>query len=166
MLKIRRPLGRLIFNMGITIPCKTVFLIETAPCYSCWWKPGSWTCSSHCHAFNTSVTYNVSRYNDAFRMSAFNYRLYLGTSRPYLSICRFYMSFKIVYIHNLHIISLYIYIYIYMHIDMKITRLPGQPSIRGWFDKFCSISNKKQCLIVAKSFPESTPTYMPIWPVE
>ena len=31
MLKIRRPLGRLIFNMGITIPCKTVFLIETAP---------------------------------------------------------------------------------------------------------------------------------------
>ena len=31
MLKIRRPLGRLIFNMGIAIPCKTVFLIETAP---------------------------------------------------------------------------------------------------------------------------------------
>ena len=29
--KIRRPLGRLIFNMGITIPYKTVFLIETAP---------------------------------------------------------------------------------------------------------------------------------------
>ena len=34
MLKIRRPLGRLIFNMGITIPSKTVFLIETAPCGS------------------------------------------------------------------------------------------------------------------------------------
>ena len=33
MLKIRRPLGRLIFNMGIAIPDKTVFLIETAP----WW---------------------------------------------------------------------------------------------------------------------------------
>ena len=33
MLKIRRPLGRLIFNMGITIPGKTVFLIETAPRY-------------------------------------------------------------------------------------------------------------------------------------
>ena len=31
MLKIRRPLGRLIFNMGIVIPGKTVFLIETAP---------------------------------------------------------------------------------------------------------------------------------------
>ena len=31
MLKIRRPLGRLIFNMGITIPGKTIFLIETAP---------------------------------------------------------------------------------------------------------------------------------------
>ena len=34
MLKIRRPLGRLIFNMGIAIPGKTVFLIETAP----WWN--------------------------------------------------------------------------------------------------------------------------------
>ena len=32
MLKIRRLLGRLIFNMGIAIPGKTVFLIETAPC--------------------------------------------------------------------------------------------------------------------------------------
>ena len=31
MLKIRRPLGRVIFNMGIAIPGKTVFLIETAP---------------------------------------------------------------------------------------------------------------------------------------
>ena len=31
MLKIRRPLGRLIFNMGIAIPGKTFFLIETAP---------------------------------------------------------------------------------------------------------------------------------------
>ena len=30
MLKIRRPLGRLIFNMAIAIPGKTVFLIETA----------------------------------------------------------------------------------------------------------------------------------------
>ena len=35
MLKIRRPLGRLIFNMGIAIPGKTVFLIETAPCVRC-----------------------------------------------------------------------------------------------------------------------------------
>ena len=34
MLKIRRPLGRLIFNMGIAIPGKTVFLIETAPWFS------------------------------------------------------------------------------------------------------------------------------------
>ena len=31
ILKIRRPLGRLIFNMGIVTPGKTVFLIETAP---------------------------------------------------------------------------------------------------------------------------------------
>ena len=31
MLKIRRPTGRLIFNMGIPIPGKTVFYIETRP---------------------------------------------------------------------------------------------------------------------------------------
>ena len=49
MLKIRRPLGRLIFNMGIAIPGKTVFLIETAPwwlfpriyCLNLWVKEGS-----------------------------------------------------------------------------------------------------------------------------
>ena len=40
MLKIRRPLGRLIFNMGIAIPGKTVFLIETAP----WHRDGSVLC--------------------------------------------------------------------------------------------------------------------------
>ena len=31
MLKIRRPTGRLIFNMGIPIPGKTVSYIETGP---------------------------------------------------------------------------------------------------------------------------------------
>ena len=36
MLKIRRPLGRLIFNMGIAIPGKTVFLIDTAPRQLSW----------------------------------------------------------------------------------------------------------------------------------
>ena len=40
MLKIRRPLGRLIFNMGIAIPGKTVFLIETAPWHTVTWKNG------------------------------------------------------------------------------------------------------------------------------
>ena len=40
MLKIRRPLGRLIFNMGIATPGKTVFLIEAAPWYLfCYKKP-------------------------------------------------------------------------------------------------------------------------------
>ena len=35
MLKIRRPTDRLIFNMGIPIPAKTVFYIETGP-WSLW----------------------------------------------------------------------------------------------------------------------------------
>ena len=43
MLKIRRPLGRLIFNMGIAIPGKTVFLIETAPWFQ--WGPDSIECT-------------------------------------------------------------------------------------------------------------------------
>ena len=46
MLKIRRPLGRLIFNMGIAIPGKTVFLIETAPLASkalCQQHPQCWS---------------------------------------------------------------------------------------------------------------------------
>ena len=54
MLKIRRPLGRLIFNMGIAIPGKTVFLIETAPCFhelleKCWKKWEIWVqwCTAH-----------------------------------------------------------------------------------------------------------------------
>ena len=46
MLKIRRPLGRLIFNMGIAIPGKTIFLIETAPWSLCapkaWYNPEWW----------------------------------------------------------------------------------------------------------------------------
>ena len=47
MLKIRRPLGRLIFNMGIAIPGKTVFLIETAPWSGDWQKyQNCWSCKS------------------------------------------------------------------------------------------------------------------------
>ena len=47
MLKIRRPLGRLIFNMGIAIPGKTVFLIETAP-----WSLFLWY-------WNTTLGYHI-----------------------------------------------------------------------------------------------------------
>ena len=46
MLKIRRPLGRLIFNMGIATPGKTVFLIETAP-----WKQYGYCSTRLCTTF-------------------------------------------------------------------------------------------------------------------
>ena len=65
MLKIRRPLGRLIFNMGIAIPGKTVFLIETAPrCLllrtifwywhesACRWRPSFLVGLLHNHPFS------------------------------------------------------------------------------------------------------------------
>ena len=57
MLKIRRPLGCLIFNMGIAIPGKTVFLIETAPWFIFFWLLTLWWISTPliinrlCHFF-------------------------------------------------------------------------------------------------------------------
>ena len=72
MLKIRRPLGRLIFNMGIAIPGKTVFLIETAP-----WRGEPWiwaplfrhrweqyfsiTIPLSLEAFKTALKYHTSK---------------------------------------------------------------------------------------------------------
>ena len=57
MLKIRRPLGRLIFNMGIAIPGKTVFLIETAPW--CTWFIVAWW-----HHMATKILVNIDSGND------------------------------------------------------------------------------------------------------
>ena len=63
MLKIRRPNGRLIFNMGIAIPSKTVFLIETAPGSSYSRQPNyipmiMMDTLSHLHTFNENrLTY-------------------------------------------------------------------------------------------------------------
>ena len=53
MLKIRRPLGRLIFNMGIAIPGKTVFLIETAPSTSGAMRYCNrlWNNNTHCRVY-------------------------------------------------------------------------------------------------------------------
>ena len=58
MLKIRRPLGRLIFNMGIAIPSKTVFLIETAPWLSYWFRL-HWSCQGRVQGRNMEVATNV-----------------------------------------------------------------------------------------------------------
>ena len=54
MLKIRRPVGRLIFNMGIAIPSKTVFLIETA--HWSWWME-LWT------GISTSRSWGIKCYH-------------------------------------------------------------------------------------------------------
>ena len=61
MLKIRRPLGRLIFNMGIAIPGKTIFLIETAPWFPyiqswmSWWRQISHNAYNICRAFGMAL---------------------------------------------------------------------------------------------------------------
>ena len=55
MLKIRRPLGRLIFNMGIAIPGKIVFLIETPPSCRC----------EHTHVH--SIVQNIESYFRLYR---------------------------------------------------------------------------------------------------
>ena len=60
MLKIRRPLGRLIFNMGIAIPGKTVFLIETDP----WWfEMPSHLLWRHCNEPDSFVQLHVQKLN-------------------------------------------------------------------------------------------------------
>ena len=60
MLKIRRPLGRLIFNMGIAIPGKTVFLIETAPSF--WYNtPHGWYCKCLEQSYFVSFHLSVPR---------------------------------------------------------------------------------------------------------
>ena len=65
MLKIRRPLGRLIFNMGIATPGKTVFLIETAPWFThyclCLFACGF----AHFADFSISVPYHFSIQQDS-----------------------------------------------------------------------------------------------------
>ena len=67
MLKIRRPLGRLIFNMGIAIPGKTVFLIETAPRWApCWphelcspgWSPVDYFTKDKLYVFSLLLGFN------------------------------------------------------------------------------------------------------------
>ena len=61
MLKIRRPLGRLIFNMGIAIPGKTVFLIETPPWPHFYQTRSAWSVDqgsnkNHSPAYNFAPT--------------------------------------------------------------------------------------------------------------
>ena len=77
MLKIRRPTGRLIFNMGIPIPGKTVFLIETGP-----WNQDT-----------LSLAYTISKINLAcLRWTKYfdsvnqKYALWF-TTRPSISYC-------------------------------------------------------------------------------
>ena len=60
MLKIRRPVGRLIFNMGITIPSKTVFLIETAPSTQ-WVNYTHWGLNKMTDIMMTSSNGNIFR---------------------------------------------------------------------------------------------------------
>ena len=68
MLKIRRPLGRLIFNMGIAIPGKTVFLIETAPWFhlspvmpqQLIWRSGTIPWNLRVAALQMSYTNNIN----------------------------------------------------------------------------------------------------------
>ena len=56
MLKIRRPLGRLIFNMGIAIPGKTIFLIEMAP-----WSREIWFAHNLCLNYPVVLKFAQSR---------------------------------------------------------------------------------------------------------
>ena len=77
MLKIRRPVGRLIFNMGIAIPSKTVFLIETAP-----WFFYEYTL----YASVTGVLYRISWYIGLHYYNTWLYNIIYGILRSYFSL--------------------------------------------------------------------------------
>ena len=91
MLKIRRPLGRLIFNMGIAIPGKTVFLIETAP-----WSPATMVIDSvglmaSCPPLvriSTTCAISVSRY----QLNMLTCFVFLHTVQHTNSLCAIFFS--------------------------------------------------------------------------
>ena len=102
MLKIRRPLGRLIFNMGIAIPGKTVFLIETAPwrCYEAnfvvtcesWWLlsrfSGYWQ-QTLIHFWCLSLHDLIRQYMSSDNVFAYlnSTKLWWSTSRVTVTLC-------------------------------------------------------------------------------
>ena len=96
MLKIRRPLGRLIFNMGITIPGKTVFLIETAPCF---WHNTAHSMIGHP---NDIVVTHISELpivgieQSPLRSHYFTQRPYITAIIPYNNIQRQYIEFHLI----------------------------------------------------------------------
>ena len=70
MLKIRRPLGRLIFNMGIAISGKTVFLIETAP----------WASHVNGNSIHYSTASSIPQKHKKYRISLLLCPLWLQSS--------------------------------------------------------------------------------------
>ena len=92
MLKIRRPLGRLIFNMGIAIPGKTVFLIETAP-----WFPVSqcsvinwWYLLSKVHILLFNCNHVIRRHPCVYAIATTMHSLVL---EPWLDLDNSMLSF-------------------------------------------------------------------------
>ena len=73
MLKIRRPLGRLIFNMGIAIPGKTVFLIETAPRAPAATVLSTHPCVSRCLWVNIQMSNDTDIEHKVWQVIELNY---------------------------------------------------------------------------------------------
>ena len=81
MLKIRRPLGRLIFNMGIAIPGETVFLIETAP--------STIACKqlTVCESHAKSIILTMSQYHRSYSLFISRGRHQMETFYALLALC-------------------------------------------------------------------------------
>ena len=80
MLKIRRPLGRLIFNMGIAIPGKTVFLIETAS-WNSWNTFPTKQINASVQMFICATNYSIRRVTVFDKTSLHNILLRLEPAR-------------------------------------------------------------------------------------
>ena len=145
MLKIRRPLGRLIFNMGIAIPGKTVFLIETAP----WFLKFN-------HVLHLSTEQIIILYISKISENG-NFWLINSVKIPwYMYICivsinRFAYRYNTQYARDFLKNEMYIYIYMH-HIMWHIKRILCK--LRYLKCKVTSCKLKKKMVFRASKSPQ------------
>ena len=95
MLKIRRPLGRLIFDMGIAIPGKTVFPIETAPRLYIHFS------SSAVHTSQVSAPWRGDLSpHPLYAPYGFNWLCFFGPSRYSLECVSIFRASHLIYSHR------------------------------------------------------------------
>ena len=100
MLKIRRTLGRLIFNMGIAIPRKTVFLIETAPWPHFYQTRSAWSMdqgSNENHSPVNNFVPTVTKFSVLWEGQALPHDTKFGNCRDKIVDSRAFLSWSLIH---------------------------------------------------------------------